>query len=34
MLPNERPLGATRQNDEGDAARSQILLVADAPVRR
>jgi len=33
MLPNERPPG-TLQNDEGDAAYSQGLLVADAPVGR
>lgn len=34
MLANERPPGATRQNDEGDAACSHVLLVADAPVGR
>lgn len=34
MPPNERPLGATRQHDEGDAAGSQVLLVANAMVGR
>jgi hypothetical protein len=34
MLANTGPLGATRQNDEGDAAHLQVLLVSDAPVGR
>ena len=34
MLPNERPPGATRQNDESDRGVLQVLLVADAPVGR
>ena len=34
MPPNERPLGATRQHDEGDTAGSQVLLVANATVGR
>ena len=32
MMSNERPLGATRQNDERDAPGSQVLLVANAAV--
>jgi hypothetical protein len=32
MLSNERPLGATRQNDETDAPGLQVLLVANAAV--
>ena len=34
MLPNERPPGGTCQDDEGDAASLQVLLVPDAPVGR
>ena len=34
MLPNERPLDATRQHHESDAACRQVLLVADATVCR
>jgi hypothetical protein len=34
MLPDAGPPGATRQNDEGDAAHSQVLLVADSTVGR
>ena len=34
MLPDAGPLGAARQSDEGDAPRSQVLLVADAAVGR
>lgn len=31
-LSNTRPLGAAGENDEGNAARTQVLLVADAPI--
>ena len=34
VLPNERPPGGTCQDDEGDAASLQVLLVPDAPVGR
>ena len=34
VLSNARPLGAARENDEGDTARAQVLLVPDAPVGR
>ena len=34
MPPNQRPLGAPRQHDQGDAASSQVLLVANATVGR
>ena len=34
MLPDAGPLGAACQDDEGDAAYLQVLLVADAPVSR
>jgi hypothetical protein len=34
MLPNQRPLGAAAQNHEGDAACSQVLLVANATMGR
>jgi hypothetical protein len=32
MLPDAGPLGAARQNNEGDTAHAQVLLVADAAV--
>ena len=32
MLLNERPLGAARQEDQGDATDAEVLLIADAPV--
>jgi len=34
MLSNERPLGATRQNEERDVPGSQVMLVANAAVSR
>ena len=34
MLPNQRPLGAARQNHEGDPSRFQVLLVSNAPIGR
>jgi len=33
MPPNVRPPGAAGENDEGNAARTQVLLVPDAPIR-
>ena len=32
VLSNTRPLGAAGESDEGNAARTQVLLVADAPI--
>jgi hypothetical protein len=34
MLPNERPLDATRQHHKSDAECRQVLLVADVTVCR
>jgi len=34
MLPDERPPAGTCQDNDGDAACLQVLLVADAPVGR
>jgi hypothetical protein len=34
VLPNTRPLGAAGENHEPNAARAQVLLVANAPVGR
>lgn len=32
MPPNVRPPGTAGENDEGNAARTQVLLVPDAPI--